>query len=95
MGALLTTMCSAQWRDEQSQRRGVCGVQGLLEMTGKYPIIDIRGRGLMCAVEFGGRNGGMSAEPGVAAAVTKAAGRRNMLLLTAGARMDSLGVCNF
>lgn len=39
----------------------------------------------MCAAEFGGRDGGMSAEPGVAAAVTKAAGKRNMLLLTAGA----------
>jgi 4-aminobutyrate aminotransferase len=61
----------------------VC-LQGLLDLTGKYPIIDIRGRGLMCAAEFGGKDG-MSAEPGVAAAVTKAAGKRNMLLLTAGA----------
>ncbi|CAL8464181.1 g3716 [Coccomyxa elongata] len=71
---------------DNATARGAQLTSGLLEMTGKYPIIDIRGRGLMCAVEFGGRDGGMSAELGVAAAVTKAAGRRNMLLLTAGAR---------
>ena len=59
--------------------------QGLLELAKRYPVIDIRGRGLMCAVEFGGLDGGMSAPYGVAAAITKAAGKRNMLLLTAGA----------
>ena len=59
--------------------------QGLVALSDKYPIIDVRGRGLMCAVEFGGHDGGMAASPGVAAAITKAAGKRNMLLLTAGA----------
>ena len=59
-------------------------VQGLVRLADKYPIIDVRGRGLMCAVEFGGHDGSMTASPGVAAALTKAAGKRNMLLLTAG-----------
>ena len=59
-------------------------MQGLVQLADKYPIIDVRGRGLMCAVEFGGHDGSMTASPGVAAAVTKAAGKRNMLLLTAG-----------
>lgn len=59
-------------------------LQGLLKLAGRYPVIDIRGRGLMCAVEFGGRDGSMTAEPGVASAITKAASKRNMLLLTAG-----------
>ena len=49
-----------------------------------FPISDIRGRGLMVAMEFGGKDGGLAAEPGTASAVTKAAGKRNMLLLTAG-----------
>jgi hypothetical protein len=62
----------------------VASEQGLLKLVGQYPVIDIRGRGLMCAVEFGGRDGGMTAEAGIASAVTKAAGKRNMLLLTAG-----------
>ena len=61
-----------------------CHVQGLVQLADKYPIIDVRGRGLMCAVEFGGHDGSLTASPGVAAAVTKAAGKRNMLLLTAG-----------
>ena len=59
-------------------------------MTDKYPIIDVRGRGLMCAVEFGGHDGGLSASPGIAAAITKAAGKRNMLLLVAGAGLGML-----
>lgn len=51
-----------------------------------YPIVDVRGRGLMLAAEFGGRDGGLVAEPGVASKVTKAAGKHGMLLLSAGAR---------
>ncbi len=58
--------------------------QGLVQLADKFPIIDVRGRGLMCAVEFGGHDGSMTASPGVAAALTKAAGKRNMLLLVAG-----------
>jgi 4-aminobutyrate aminotransferase-like enzyme len=62
-------------------------VQGLLELSKKYPIIDIRGRGLMVAVEFGEQrsvDGSYTAKAGCAAAVTKAAQKRNMILLTAG-----------
>lgn len=38
----------------------------------------------MVAAEFGAPEGGLVAKAGTAAAVTKAAGRRNMLLLSAG-----------
>jgi hypothetical protein len=38
----------------------------------------------MVAAEFGGKDGGLVPEAGVAAAVTKACGRRDMLLLTSG-----------
>ena len=65
-------------------------MQGLLGMADKYPIIDVRGRGLMCAVEFGGHDGGLSASPGIAAAITKAAGKRNMLLLVAGVGLGTI-----
>ena len=68
----------------QMLQRNARRVQGLVQLADKYPIIDVRGRGLMCAVEFGGHDGSLTASPGVAAAVTKAAGKRNMLLLTAG-----------
>ncbi|CAL5226943.1 g9827 [Coccomyxa viridis] len=71
---------------ENATQRGLQLTEGLVQLADKYPIIDVRGRGLMCAVEFGGHDGSMTASPGVAAAVTKAAGKRNMLLLTAGAR---------
>ena len=59
-------------------------LQGLVAMSKKYPISDIRGRGLMVAVGFGSPDGGLTAKTGVASQVTKAAGRRNMLLLSAG-----------
>ena len=59
-------------------------------MSEKYPISDIRGRGLMVAVEFGAPDGGLTAKAGTASQVTKAAGRRNMLLLSAGAQSQSL-----
>lgn len=38
----------------------------------------------MVAVEFGGSDGSLVAKTGTASAVTKAAGRHNMLLLSAG-----------
>ena len=59
--------------------------QGLLELAKRFPIIDVRGRGLMVAAEFGAPDGGLKAPYGVAAKVTKACGRRNMILLSAGA----------
>jgi len=71
---------------ENATQRGKQLVEGIVALTEKFPISDVRGRGLMVAVEFGGADGGLTAKTGVASAVTKAAGRRNMLLLSAGAR---------
>ncbi len=59
-------------------------LQGLVELAKRFPISDVRGRGLMVAIEFGGEDGSLTPRPGVATAVTKAALKRNMLLLTAG-----------
>ena len=56
----------------------------------KYPIVDIRGRGLMSAMEFGGRDGSLDAEPGTAAKLVKAAGERGLLILQAGAHVALL-----
>lgn len=71
---------------ENAQQRGLQLARGMLDLAQRYPIVDVRGRGLMVAAEFGGRDGGLSAEPGVAARVTRAASKHGMLLLTAGAR---------
>jgi 4-aminobutyrate aminotransferase-like enzyme len=67
-------------------------MQGIVALTKKFPISDVRGRGLMVAVEFGGEDGGLLAKTGVASAVTKAAGRRNMLLLSAGTLISLLAL---
>ncbi|EFJ48529.1 hypothetical protein VOLCADRAFT_90848 [Volvox carteri f. nagariensis] len=85
--------------------RGVQLMTGLAELAAQLPpglIADVRGRGLMVGVEFGGgvscgggEGGGGSgpsaprytpARKGVASAITKACAARGMLLLTAGAR---------
>lgn len=50
----------------------------------KYPIIDVRGRGLMLAAEFGGADGSLAARPHTAADLTHAAAQRGMLLMGAG-----------
>ena len=63
--------------------------QGLVPLLEKYPIVDIRGRGLMSALEFGGRDGSLDAEPGTAAKLVKAAGERGLLILQAGAHAPS------
>lgn len=47
-----------------AQQRGTQLMTGLVGLTKKYPIIDIRGRGLMVGVEFGGKDGGYQAEKG-------------------------------
>ena len=73
------------WEDCKWHASPSTGLQGLVAMADKYPISDVRGRGLMVALEFGGADGSLVAKSGVAAAVTKAAGKRNMLLLSAGA----------
>jgi 4-aminobutyrate aminotransferase len=49
-------------------------------------IVDVRGRGLMLAVEFGDGSGGLDARPGTATAVAAAAGKRGLMVMTAGAR---------
>ena len=59
-------------------------MQGLVKLSGRYPIIDIRGRGLMVAVEFGGKDGSFKAETGTATAMVKACAAHSMLLLSAG-----------
>ncbi len=41
-------------------------MRGLVLLTKKYPIVDVRGRGLMVGVEFGAADGGRKAEKGVA-----------------------------
>jgi len=51
--------------------------------------VDIRGRGLMSALEFGGRDGSLHAEPGTAAKLVKAANERGLLILAAGAHFAS------
>ncbi len=59
----------------------------------KYPIIDVRGRGLMLAAEFGGVDGRLTARPHTAADITHAAAKRGMLLMGAGARLAAFGDC--
>jgi len=46
--------------------------------------VDIRGRGLMSALEFGGRDGSLHAESGTAAKLVRAAGERGLMILAAG-----------
>ena len=58
--------------------RGAQLMQGLVELSSRFPIVDVRGRGLMVAAEF--------STPGSAAKVCTAAFSREMLLITAGAR---------
>ena len=78
-----------------ARERGVQLAAGLVDIAGRFPaIVDVRGRGLMAAVEFGGGGGKggveqalkIPAKPGVASAVAAAAGERGMILMTAGAR---------
>ncbi|GIL51766.1 hypothetical protein Vafri_7690 [Volvox africanus] len=77
--------------------RGTQLMAGLADLVAELPpglIADIRGRGLMVGVEFGGGSGSSDgnmprytpAHKGVASAITKACAARGMLLLTAGAR---------
>ncbi|WIA18214.1 hypothetical protein OEZ85_009686 [Tetradesmus obliquus] len=75
-----------------ASQRGVQLMQGLVGLADRYPIIDVRGRGLMVGIEFGSSSSSgssssrLKAEKGVAMAVTKAAFKHNLLLMTAGAR---------
>lgn len=58
--------------------------QGLVSLAAKFPIIDVRGRGLMVALEFGGPDGSLEGVPGTAAKVVAAARDRGLLMLSAG-----------
>jgi 4-aminobutyrate aminotransferase len=57
----------------------------LTQLAEEFPIIDVRGHGLMVAIELGGSDGG-AAPYGAAAKLTAAALKEDLLLLTAGAR---------
>ncbi len=59
-----------------------------MSLAAKFPVIDVRGRGLMVAMEFGGRDGGLTGEYGTAAAVVSAARDRGLLMLSAGAHLS-------
>lgn len=71
------------------------GDQGLVALAAKFPaIMDVRGRGLMVAMEFGGRDGGLLGESGTAAKVVSSARDRGLLMLTAGKRAPSELPCS-
>lgn len=60
-------------------------LQGMVRLAESYPIIDVRGRGLMVAIEFGGPGRETEgAAYGTAAKVVAAARDRGLLILTAG-----------
>lgn len=66
------------------------GEQGLVALAAKFPaIIDVRGRGLMVAMEFGSLDGGLQGEYGTAAKVVSSARDRGLLMLTAGEQAQS------
>lgn len=63
---------------DNAQARGLQLMRGLVALASRYPIIDVRGRGLMVAAELG--------EAGSAAKLCKAAFAREMIMISAGAR---------
>jgi 4-aminobutyrate aminotransferase len=72
---------------QNAAERGSQLAQGLVKLAESYPIIDVRGRGLMVAMELGGPGRETEGAPyGIAATVVAAARDRGLLILTAGAR---------
>lgn len=72
---------------ENAAARGVELMTGLLAIKDKgYPVADIRGKGLMVAVEFGGPHGELDAPYGIAVEVMKACREKGLIIMTAGAR---------
>ena len=67
---------------ENAAARGAQLAAALVRLADKYPIVDVRGRGLMAATEFGGDG----VNYGDAARVAKAAIEEGLMLMTAGAR---------
>ena len=62
-------------------------MSGLVELSRDFPVTDVRGRGLMVAMELGGPNGERDgARPGIAAQISAEALNHGLLILTAGAR---------
>lgn len=73
--------------DEMIANAGVRGEQlmrGLVELSRKYPIAEVRGRGLMVALEFESSGLGRHTVPNPAAAVVEAGFDEGLLLITAG-----------
>ena len=67
--------------------RGVQLMKGLVELSKKYPIAEVRGRGLMVAIEFEPRELGRHEVPNPAAALVEAGFNLEdpaLLLITAG-----------
>lgn len=85
---------------ENAARMGARLQQGLVELAKRHrSIVDVRGRGLMVGIEFGGGAGGGGGKAtarrsnptpcspaGAAGAVARAAAKRGVLLMPAGAR---------
>ncbi|KAF8061932.1 davT [Scenedesmus sp. PABB004] len=75
--------------------RGVQLMRGLVALADKYPITDVRGRGLMVGAEFGSGASGaarLKAEKGLAGRITAAAFKRSKLLLMAAGARESIRV---
>ncbi len=64
--------------------RGAQLMKGLVELSEKYPIAEVRGRGLMVAFEFESSGLGRHAVPNPAAALVEAGFDEGLLLITAG-----------
>lgn len=66
---------------ENAKNRGAQLIDALNSMKSKgLPILEVRGRGLMVAAELDAK------KPGIAAAITKSAAKKGLLLVTCGAR---------
>ncbi len=50
---------------DNATARGQQLMAGVLELAKRYPIIDVRGRGLMVGLEFGGLDGSRTAQKGI------------------------------
>lgn len=83
VGCAAAAATIATIRDEgllhNARQRGLELMQGLVDLERRFPISDVRGRGLMVATE-------LNAPTGSAAQVCKAAFAHELLLITAGAR---------
>lgn len=65
---------------DNAKTRGMQLMKGLVELSARLPIAEVRGRGLMVAAEL------KEGHPGLAAKVITSAAQKGLLILTAGAR---------